>query len=265
MNTHSFLWGLSSDHILLLALSCTRLAITFMMLPLFAGELLPATVRNAMMVVFGTVALFLQPQPQHDTLAHLSWLWLFGKEVFLGASLGFLFGAMLWAFEAAGQLIDTKIGATSAQLTDPFSGQQVPLTGAFLGRLANFVFMFSGGFLLLLGMVMDSYTLWPVLSPKPLAIQTASMVLFENELGRLMRLTLLLAAPSLVILFAVDAVLGLVNRFASQLNVSALSMSIKTSASVVVLLLTVGSLSDQLLSDIQSRPRTVLQKLRGYF
>jgi type III secretion protein T len=251
-----------SDQVLLLGLSSARFAVAFLMLPLFTGDLIPSSIRNAMYVAFGFFALTLQPPATHVALMNVSWLPLFAKEAFIGGALGFFFGSILWAFEAAGQVIDTKIGATSAQVTDPMSGQQTALTGAYLGRLANFVFMFSGGFLLLMGTMFDSYTLWPVMSTKPVLVK-AGMTLFETEFGRLMLLVLLVAAPALVVLYAIDGILGLVNRFAQQLNVFSLSMSIKTWASTAVLMLTMASMTQQLIADIQARPAIVLRFLRA--
>jgi type III secretion protein T len=254
-------WSTLSDQVLLLGLCSVRMAIACMLLPLFAGDLLPATVRNAMFIAFGLLALCLQSPASHSQIMQINWLTLVAKEAFLGASLGFLFGAILWAFEAAGQVIDTKIGATSSQVTDPLSGQQTALNGAFLGRLANFIFMFSGGFLLLISLALDSYQLWPVLAPQP-TLSPSSLRLFTHEFGRLMGLTTRIAAPSLVVLFAIDGILGLVNRFAPQLNVFSLSMSIKTWASTFVLMLTLGAVTENLITDIQSRPSFVLRAIQ---
>jgi type III secretion protein T len=255
-------WLALSDQVLLLGLCSIRMAIACMLLPLFAGDLLPATVRNAMFIAFGLLALCLQPPIIHSQIMQINWLLLLGKEALIGTSLGFLFGAILWAFEAAGQIIDTKIGASSSQVTDPLSGQQTALNGAFLGRLANFIFMFSGGFLLLISLILDSYQLWPVLAPQP-TLSASSLTLFTHEFGRLMGLTTRIAAPCLVVLFAIDGVLGLVNRFAPQLNVFSLSMSIKTWASAFVLMLTLGAVSEHLVTDIQSRPSIVLRAIQA--
>jgi len=256
--------GPLSGQALLLALCTTRIAVAFLLVPLFTGDLIPATVRNAIYVAFGLLALVLQPPMVPGALNHVSWLALFAKEAFLGGGIGFLFGTVLWAFEAAGQLIDTKVGATTAQVTDPLSGQQTPLTGAFLGRLANVVFMFSGGLLLFVGTLLDSYRLWPVLSRLPV-LDARGLVVFEHEFGRLMLVALLVAAPALVVLFAIDGVLGLVNRYAPQLNVFALSMSLKTWAATLVLMLTLGAMVQHVVADVQSRPDVVLRSLRALF
>ena len=259
-----FAFGSMADKALLVALCTARIAVAFLLVPLFTGDLIPATVRNAIYLAFGVLALAMQPPFPPDALYHVHWIPLFAKEALIGGGIGFLFGTVLWAFEAAGQLIDTKVGATTAQVTDPLSGQQTPLTGAFLGRLANFVFMFSGGLLLFTGTLLDSYRVWPALSPLP-RFDTGGFVVFENELGRLMLVALLVAAPSLVVLFAIDAMLGLVNRYAPNLNVFALSMSLKTWASTLVLMLTLGALVQHVIDDVHGRPALVLRALRSVF
>jgi type III secretion protein T len=176
--------------------------------------------------------------------------------------IGFFFGTMLWAFEAAGQIIDAKVGATMAQIVDPLSGHQTSLTGEFLARLANFVFMFSGGLLLMVGVVLDSYAVWPIGSLTPV-LSLRSLSLFEGEFSRLMVLAVMLATPALAILYLVDGGLGLVNRYAPQLNVFSLGLAIKSWIATAVVLAMLTGLVQLLLNEIGARPSTILQVLRA--
>jgi len=68
----------------------------------------------------------------------------------------------------------------------------------------------------------------------------------------------------LTVLFVIDAGLGLINRFAQQLNVFALSMSIKAFAATAIILLLTGSFVEAVLRDVASRPQTLLNLLRGF-
>ncbi len=254
-----------SDAALLLGLATTRVAVAFLLVPLFTAELLPAMVRNALFVALALLGLVLQPAPSVAALAQWGgpqWLALFAKEAFVGGALGLVFGGAMWAFEAAGQIIDTKVGSSMAQVLDPLTGHQTSLTGAFLARLASLVFMAGGGLLLMAGVLLDSYALWPLAAPLP-DLRRAGSLLFEAELGRIMRLALLVAAPSLLLLYLVDGVLGLVNRFAQQLNVFSLSMSLKAVVAVLVLWLQLGALAALLQDDLLQRPAAVLRALRA--
>lgn len=255
------LYGNLADQALLLGLASTRVAAAFLLLPVFSTELIPATIRNALFLAFGLLALAVQPALPPASLAAFGWLVLFVKEAFVGVCIGMLFGALLWAFESAGQVIDTKVGTTMAQIVDPLSGHETSLTGAFLGRLAGFVFMFAGGLAALVGVLVHSYALWPLARLLP-ELPQAGSVLMQAQLGRIALATLLLAAPVLAVLYLIEGVLGLINRYAQQLNVFALSMSIKSVAAVAMVWLMLAGYAQILADEFGSRAPTILQSLR---
>ena len=142
-------------------------------------------VRNAMFLAIAMLSLLLQPSAGPIALTGWQWIPMFAKEAFIGGAIGLLFAGVMWAFEAAGQLIDTKVGTTQAQVNDPLSGHQTTLNGALFSRLASFVFMSGGGFMVLIGTLLESYAMWPVHSPLP-TLAEGGMRLFEGEFGRIM-------------------------------------------------------------------------------
>jgi type III secretion protein T len=245
-----------AGQLLLLGLSTARFAAAFALLPLFATETVPALVRNSILLAFGLLALTLQPAIAIQGLSPAEWIGLYAKEVFVGLAIGLFFGSILWAFEAAGQIVDTKIGSSMAQVVDPLGGHQTSLNGALLGRLATVLFAMSGGLALLVGTILESFAIWPMGSAWP-RFGPEGVRLFEAELGRLMAMAVLFAAPILLILFLIDLGLGLVNRFAQQLNVFALSLSIKAAAGTALLILLLPALIQALLDDLAVRPAAV--------
>lgn len=250
-----------SQFALLLGLSTTRVAVAFLLVPLFTSELIPALIRNALFLALAVLSLALQPVPNLGTLSSWQWIAMFGKEAFVGGVIGIFFASTMWAFEAAGQIIDTKAGTSIAQVLDPLSGHQTSLSGAFLARVASWVFMAGGGFMLMVGVLIESYAQWPLSQMMP-SLAPAGSALFEAEFGRVMRLSLLIAAPALVLLYVVDGVLGLVNRFAQQLNVFSLSGSLKAFLANWILLVQLSTLVVLLADDLLARPAVVLDTLR---
>jgi len=255
--------GHPTDAALLLGLSTMRVAVAFLLVPLFTQDLIPGLIRNALFLALALLGLLVQDA---KPLQMSGWEWavLYGREALLGAAMGFLFAGLMWSFEMAGQLIDTKVGSSQAQVMDPLSGHQTSLTGAFLARLASWVFMASGGFMLFAALLLDSFALWPLHGGWHL-LPTASIA-FEAEFGRMLRLALLVAAPSLVLLYLVDGVLGLINRYAQQLNVFSLSMSIKAVVGHLVLLLQLGSLVTLMNEEMLVRAsvvKDIMQRLFG--
>jgi type III secretion protein T len=252
------------DTALLLGLAAARVAVAFLLVPLFTAELIPATVRNAMFLAIALLSLLVQPAGTPLTLSTWQFVGLFAKEAFIGGVIGILFSGVMWAFEAAGQVIDSKVGTTQAMVSDPLTGSQVSLNAAFFGRLASYVFMAGGGFMLMIGTLLESYVLWPVRTPMPRLVEGGAR-LFESEFGRIMLLTLLIAAPALVFLYVIEGVLGLINRFAQQLNVFSLSQSLKAVAAVWIILVQTVTLVQLLQDDLLSRGGVALQSLRNLF
>jgi type III secretion protein T len=239
-----------AGQVLYLALATMRIAGAFLILPVFTPEIVPALVRNSIFVSLGLIVFLLQPDIATAQLHPFAWAALFAKEAAFGLAIGFFFSIFLWALEAAGQIID------------PLTGHQTSLTGSFLARLANFVFMFSGGLLLVVGVVLESYAVWPIMEAAP-RLDRAGSALFSDELQRLMTTAVLFAAPALVILLTVDLALGLVNRYAQQLNVFALSLALKAWLATAVVLLLLGAILQSLIGDMRLRPDAVLEAIRA--
>ncbi len=252
-----------ADQVLLLGVATARVAATFLLLPMFSTETVPAMVRNSIFVAMGVISLMIQPPLLVSTLAPQQWVGLIAKEVLVGLTIGFFFGSVLWALQGAGEIIDAKVGATLAQVVDPLSGNQTSLNGAFLGRLASVVFLFSGGLSMVVQVVVQSYAIWPIAAPMP-RLDAATLVLFEGEFGRLMVLATLFAAPVLSALFLIDLCLGLINRFAQQLNVFTLSMSLKAFASTALILILLGSYVAAIVHDVATRPEALRALLRAF-
>jgi type III secretion protein T len=116
----------------------------------------------------------------------------------------------------------------------------------------------------LIGTLMQTYAAWPVWAPLP-ALAAGGERLFESELGRIMALTLLIAAPALVVLYLVESVLGLVNRFAQQLNVFSLASSLKSFAATWIILIQITALVRLLQVDLPGRGGIVIRALHALF
>lgn len=234
---------------LMIGMATLRIAVAFMILPIFSSELIPAIIRNAIFIALALVVVLVQPPIDVESFSTQDWVTIFAKEMFLGVAIGVFFGVHLWAFETAGKIIDVQIGAGSAQIFDPLSGHQTTLVGTFLGRLSNYVFMAAGGLMLLTGSIMESYSVWPIDRHLPDLVY-ASVTLFESEFSYFFKLAVLISGPILVVTFLIDASMGLINRYAQQFNVFFLSMSIKMIAAIFILMISIVALTQLLIHEL---------------
>lgn len=255
------LYTLLGDNIILLSLSAMRVSVAFLLLPLFSKDTIPAMVRNSMFLAMALLSMIVQPSAPVDEFSTALWLTLFAKEALIGAAIGFLFGLFLWAFEAAGVVIDMQIGASFALFFDPVVGNEVTLIGAFISRWAAYMFLASGGLLLMMSVLLESYTIWPLVEPVS-SIRAATVSLFEAELSRFASITLRIAGPIMAVIFVIDLAMGLLNRFAQQLNVSFLSMSIKSMVAIALLIVLLPFLVDVLVGEMRQQAAQLPDVLR---
>jgi type III secretion protein T len=241
------------DQMLLVAVSSARFAFSFLFVPVFSKEAMPATVRNSIIITLGLVALQLAPDFEMNQLAASDWALMLLKEAAAGTIIGMFFGTVLWAMTAAGEIVDTKVGATIAQVMDPMTGQQTSLNGILFGRFAQVIFVTMGGFTLLVGAVMQSYAIWPI-GPGGLILNPTGVTFFEGEFGRLMTWAFQLSVPVLTMLYLIDLGMGFLNRFAQQFNVFSLSMPIKAVAATLVIIVILPTMAQAVITDLQSRP-----------
>ncbi|GGJ96176.1 type III secretion system export apparatus subunit SctT [Luteimonas terricola] len=248
--------------LLALALVLPRVIGAFLMLPLMTQQTVPAMVRNSFMVSLGIIVLpiALAGLPM-DNLGTIEWPLIVLKEIFIGVAIGFCFGIVFWAVAAVGSVIDTQVGMSMAQVFDPIQGHQVTLHGEFLSQLATWLFMASGAFLVFLDLLMGSYVLWPVASYFP-NLPAAGMNLFVGQFDYMMTTVLVMAAPVMVVMLVIDLSFGLVNRYAPQLNVFALTMPIKAWLATALILLLIGVYVEILLERLGSN-RYLLGLLQG--
>ena len=252
------------DLALLLGLSTIRLSVAFLLLPMFTQESLPGVVRNSLFVGLAVMTLAVQPLAAPAQMDPGRWMVLFGKEAFIGLAIGIFASSLLWAVESAGMLIDGKAGTSMGQMVDPLSGNQTSNTGLFLARLGTYVFMASGGFMFLVGLLLESYAVWPVISTLPQLRPDASDS-FESALARMMLLMLMLAAPVLVVLFVADLALGLINRYAPGLNLLTIAPALKSLLAVLLMMMMLGSMIDLLVNEFTVRNLGILRLIDSLF
>jgi type III secretion protein T len=253
-----------TDLALLLGLSVTRLAVAFLLLPMFTQESLPPVVRNSLFVALAIMTLTVLPQGGALTLDAVGWVVLFVKEAFIGLAIGLFASTVLWAVEAAGMLIDAKAGTQLAQIVDPINGQQTSQTGQFLARLATYVFMASGGFMFMVGALVESFAVWPVTASLP-ALRPGTLGVFEAEFGRLMLLATMIAAPVIVILFVLEGALGLMNRYAPNLNLLAIALPLKALVAVLLVAVLLGTTVDLMVREFTTRHLGLLPLVERLF
>jgi type III secretion protein T len=208
-------------------LSLTRLVTCFIILPFMGARMLPGYIRNTVLLTLVFIIYpFIAPSLPNELSMPMTFLIIL-KEVFIGLLLGFMVSIVFWTAEIIGFLIDNQRGATMGMVFDPLYGHQTSPLGVMLLQTATVLFFASGGFLIFLEGLFESYQFWPVFEVFP-KLEGSFALFFLRKLDELMRSAFLLACPILIAVFLTEFCLGLMNRFVPQLNVFFLSMPIKS-------------------------------------
>jgi type III secretion protein T len=163
-------------------------------------------------------------------------LFFFAKEYAVGFLAGYLIGWMFWVVQGTGSLIDSQRGAAIASSIDPLQGEESSSLGNLLSQAFLTYIFTTGAFLLVLGVLYKSYALWPATRAVPLIsdiFPAMALGLFDNA----MRLTFVIAAPVLAVMFLAEFALAVISRFAPQVQVFILAMPIKSVLAIFVLIL----------------------------
>lgn len=222
---------------LLLFLFClVRPLAAFRTAPLLGATVMPPQTLNSFAMA---LALLFYPIAEIGAPQELSLSWLLlplvVKELFIGLVIGFFLGILFWVAQSLGFLIDNQRGASMAQGMDPLSGDQLSPLASLFFQFAAMLFFTSGAFASFIGMLAESYAIWPVFAYLPNLTGSAMQNLLLLQADMVLRLAVMLAAPVMALCFLTDFGLGLVNRFAQQLNVFVLAMPLKSAVALFVL------------------------------
>lgn len=219
-----------------------RLAPIFFMLPFLNGSVLTGVPRNAVIILVG---MGLWPYTSH-TLPQLDTLGFYGlllREVGIGIILGCLLSWPFWVFHAMGNLIDNQRGAMLGNTVDPVNGDDTSELAKFLQMFAAAIYLEGGGMALLAQTLGHSYQLCSPVLGCELKIEP-----LIGLLDPLVSKTLIIASPVVATLLLSEALLGLLARFAPQMNAFSVSLTVKGAIALLVLILYFGPhLPDEIL------------------
>lgn len=225
------------EQILIISLGLPRMLAIFVMIPIFGAGVLVGSAKMVValsftLILYPTLAATLEPL-QYSAIELFA---IIAKEAIIGALMGFGLSVVFWAVESFGFLIDNQRGSTMASSVDPLTGSQTSPIGIFMMQVITIFYMVGGAFLVTLLAIYESYLLFPVSDFVP-NMRLEGAIYFLGILDRIVALALVLAAPAMIAMFLSEFALGLISRFAPQLNVFFLSMPVKSAVGILMLIL----------------------------
>lgn len=233
--------------ILAAVLAMARIGGAFAICPALSDTMIPGTARRAAILGFSVLAI---PVIHRSMPPGEPYLLMFGllalKEAMIGFLLGFFAAIPFWIAENVGNFIDNQRGATMGEVYSPLNGSQVSTLGIFFSQLAATIFFIGGAIFVFLAALYKSYSIWPVFSQwVTFTEDTPVHVLYT--LDEMLKTTIMISAPAIIIMLLATIGLGLVNRTAPQLNVFFLSMPVKSALGIAMLIIYLPYILDMLM------------------
>jgi type III secretory pathway component EscT len=166
---------------------------------------------------------------------------LLGRELLVGATVGFCAATMFRAAEAAGRLADVARGANLAEVLSPISDERTSPTGDLYLLVAIIVFLELGGLRVFATALARSYEAIPVGAAATFAGLHSAAELLTACVGKLLESAIGLAAPVVVALWLGDVALGLIGRAAPQIPITFVGMPAKALLGLGAVLLGIGA------------------------
>ncbi|MEY3202211.1 MAG: type secretion protein [Pseudomonadota bacterium] len=217
-----------SNYVKLAVLASQRLLAAMMVIPFVSQGSMPGLPRHAMVVVLTP---FLVPLLPPDIFkSNPGWLFFLSlalREVAIGIFMGMVIAVPLIILEGVGHALDFQSGLSNASVYDPATHEETGPFGRMFSQVAVWLLFGPVGILSVVTVLMFSFELWPLASPGPFGAEFGYRTAIEST-NALLRAILMLAAPALVALVLVELSLGLIGRFAQQLDVNASAMPLKT-------------------------------------
>lgn len=146
------------------------------------------------------------------------------EQVLIGVVVGFAMQLTLTAMGLAGEFVGIQMGFGFASLFDIQSGFQVPVIGNFFNLVALLLFLALNGHLVLLGVLVKSFTIVPITGGVGIGAEGWRSLARAGAL--LFQMGFWLALPVVAVLLVTHLAVGFVSRVAPQFNVMSVGFSL---------------------------------------
>ncbi|MBU9714538.1 flagellar biosynthetic protein FliR [Evansella tamaricis] len=241
-----------------------RISAFMITLPFFSYQNIPASMKVGLSVFLSWIMFFSGDWPLLEVNYYFYLLII--KEVLMGLSVGLLAMAMLYAIQVAGGFIDIKMGFMIANVIDPQTGAQSPLTGGYLYTFALLFLLATDAHHLLLDGVYYSYLFVPM-DQLFLPFGDRNVLNFVvTSFNTMFIIAFQMAMPLVGSLFLIDVALGIISRTVPQVNVFVVGLPLKIIAGFIMLFLVMAPffvLVQHLIETMTLTMRTLMQLYGG--
>lgn len=205
--------------------------------PIFSSSIIPPAVIIGLMFL---VAIILFPFASESLKISIpidtwSYILLLGNELFIGFSIGLFISIIFTTFQVAGEFFSYQMGLGISEVLDPLSEVEVPVISQVFQVFAMLIFISINGMEYEILVLRKSFELvrYVDFSMKVSALMPQVIVLFRD----LFLISLQIAIPIIVTLLILNITLGIISKFAPQVNIFMVGINIQVIIGFILILL----------------------------
>jgi len=201
-----------------------RMSLILFMTPIFSSIHIPTSLKALISFTLANI-IFLLPHQHIAPLTSdpLPLLQIVAGEIIFGLVVALSILIVFAAFQFAGELISFQMGFGFAQVADPQSGVQMGFLSGWFQLVATLIFMSLNGHHMVIKLIVETFRTIPI----------GGFVLTTDTYGKMVGLFSYLfvigikaAAPAMIALLFTQVALGLISKFAPQINILVASLPV---------------------------------------
>jgi type III secretion protein SpaR/YscT/HrcT len=212
-------------------LGMARIGACFAWVPYLSSGAIPSKLTRSVLALTVLIGIWPVTAANPDSEPVTGMLLALGMEALIGTAIGLTVAFPFMVFHGFGAMVDNQRGASVSSMLDPVSGIEATEMANFLQMFSLVVFLMSGGLTSLLEVVHGSYRAIPMG-----ARFVPDMGSVHAYMGTLLAAALRMAAPVLLLLLVLELFLGVLSRFAQQMNAFSVSLTVKSFVAFLALL-----------------------------
>jgi len=193
-----------------------RISSLFMAIPVFSARTTPVKIRVIFSFLIAIILMPLIPKMPAVELMSYTGVMVTIQQMAIGLATAFILQLVFAVMLIAGQTIAYSMGLGFASMVDPVSGVQVPVVAQILIISASLFFISVNGHLLLIEMLVESFTTLPIGVIGLTKADLWAIIIWSEEMfvGGV-----LLALPIMSIILFINMSFGVASKAAPQLQI----------------------------------------------
>ncbi|MFN9067352.1 MAG: flagellar biosynthetic protein FliR, partial [Bdellovibrionales bacterium] len=165
-----------------------------------------------------------------------------------------------FALSMAGELISVSLGLASAQVYNPFSGNNGQVLEQFFSLFGMIVFLALNGHHVFVTALVESFQTLPVAK---LSIEFGGLAELAKQFQQIFVIMIKMAAPVVITLFIVNMSMAIIGRAVPQINVLVTSFPVTIMIGLVVLIISMPLMSMEMSLLLQSTSTELFKLMRA--